>query len=155
MRTCEYRLYPNRAQRQHLMACLMESRAVYNAMLTDLKAQDATDGTVPTTYDLTARFKGRGGAAVPATTVQTLADRLSKALKRFLQLKELGLPCGFPRCKKPTRWHSIPLRQYAVSRDVWLDADGTHLHVPAKLGKLLKIKLHRPIEGTPVTAQLV
>ena len=27
--------------------------------------------------------------------------------------------------------------------------DGTHLHVPAKLGRLLKIKLHRPLEGTP------
>jgi putative transposase len=27
--------------------------------------------------------------------------------------------------------------------------------VPAKLGRLLKIKLHRPLEGTPVTAHLV
>jgi putative transposase len=42
-----------------------------------------------------------------------------------------------------------------VSRDVWLDDDGTHLHVPAKLGKLLKIKMHRPLVGTPVTAHLV
>ena len=41
------------------------------------------------------------------------------------------------------------------SRDVWLDDDGKHLHVPAKLGRLLKIKLHRPLEGTPVTAHLV
>ncbi len=31
----------------------------------------------------------------------------------------------------------------------------THLHVPAKLGRLLKIKLHRPLVGTPVTAHLV
>ena len=30
-------------------------------------------------YDLTALFKGRGGAFVPATTVQCLADRLYKA----------------------------------------------------------------------------
>ena len=29
MRTFEYRLYPNRIQRQQLMACLMESRAIY------------------------------------------------------------------------------------------------------------------------------
>ena len=29
-----------------------------------------------------------------------------------------------------------------------------HLHVPAKLGQLLKIKLHRPLEGTPVMAHL-
>jgi putative transposase len=93
---------------------------------------------------------------VPATTVQMLADRLTKALKRYLAVKELGLPdVGFPRFKKPNRWHSIQLRQYGTSRDVWLDADNKHVHVPAKLGKLLKIKLHRPIEGTPKTVHLV
>jgi putative transposase len=155
MRTFEYRLYPNDAQREQLMSCLMESRANYNEMREALKAQYEADGTFPTKYDLTARFKGRGGDLVPATTVQTLADRLSKALKRFLHLKEQGIPCGFPRFKTPNRWHSIQLRQYAPTRDVWLDDDGAHLHVPAKLGKLLKIKLHRPLVGTPITAHLV
>jgi putative transposase len=155
MRTFEYRLYPNRAQRQQLMACLIESRAIYNEMLAALKAQYETDGTFPSKYDLTARFKGRGGDAVPATTVQTLADRLSKALKRYIQMKNLGMPVGFPRFKTPNRWHSIQLRQYAPTRDVWLDSDAKHLHVPAKLGRLLKIKLHRTLVGTPVTAHLV
>ena len=67
MRTFEYRLYPNRAQRQQLMACLLESRAIYNEMLAALKAQYETDGTFPTKYDLTARFKGRGGETVPVS----------------------------------------------------------------------------------------
>ena len=155
MRTFEYRLYPSRAQHQQLMACLIEARAIYNEMLVALKAQYETNNTFPSKYDLTARFKGRGGDLVPATTVQTLADRLSKALKRFLQMKDLGLPVGFPRFKTPNRWHSIQLRQYATSRDVWLDDDGKHLHVPAKLGRLLKIKVHRLLVGTPVTAHLV
>ena len=70
-------------------------------------------------------------------------------------MKDLGLPVGFPRFKTPNRWHSVPLRQFEAHRDVWLDEDGKHLHVPAKLGRLLKIKLHRPLEGTPVTAHLV
>ncbi len=155
MRTFEYRLYPNRAQRQQLMTCLVKSRVIYNEMLAALKAQYEADGTFASKYDLTARFKGRGGESVPATTVQTLADRLSKALKRYLQMKDLGLPVGFPRFKTPNRWHSIHLRQYETHRDVWLDDDGKHLHVPAKLGRLLKIKLHRLLEGTPVTAHLV
>jgi putative transposase len=155
MRTFEYRLYPNRAQRQQLMTCLIESRTIYNEMLAELKAQYEVDGTFPTKYDLNIRFKGRGGEHVPATTVQMLSDRLSKALKRYLQLKELGLPCGFPRFKTANRWHTIQLRQYEPTRDVWLDADGRHVHVPAKLGRLLKIKLHRPLEGTPVMAHLV
>jgi putative transposase len=155
MRTFEYRLYPNRAQRQQLMACLVELRAIYNEMLAALKAQYEADGAFPTKYDLTAQFNGRGGESVPATTVQTLADRLSKALKRFLQLKELGAPAGFPRFKATNRWHSIQLRQYAPTRGVWLDDGGKHLHVPAKLGRMLKIKLHRQFVGTPVTAHLV
>lgn len=148
-------MYPNCAQRQQLSVCLIESRAIYNEMLTALKVQYEESGTFPTKYDLTARFKGRGGEHVPATTVQTLADRLSKALKRYRQMKDLGLPVGFPRFKSPNRWHSIQLRQYAMSRDVWLDEDRAHLHILAKLGKLVKIKLHRPLEGTPVTAHLV
>ncbi len=155
MRTFEYRLYPIRAQRQQLLACLRESRTLSNEMLADLKAQYDADGTFPSKYDLNMRFKGRGGDLVPATTVQTLADRLSKALKRYLQMKDLGLPVGFPRFKTANRWHSIQLRQYETHRDVWLDEDSRHMHVPAKLGRLLKIKLHRPLEGTPVTAHLV
>ncbi|HEV8190040.1 MAG TPA: transposase [Ktedonobacterales bacterium] len=158
MRAFEYRLYPTRAQRQQLMACLKESRAIYNEMLAALKAQYKADGRFPTKYDLTGHFRGRGGEVVPASTVQMLADRLSKALRRFLQMKELGLPVGFPRFKTAKRWHSIQLRQYGSAehaRDVYLDPDGKHLHVPAKLGCLLKLKLHRPLLGTPVTAHLV
>ena len=92
---------------------------------------------------------------MPATAVQTLGDRLTKALKRLLQLKELGLPGGFPRFKTPNCWHSSHLRQDATHRDVWLDEDGKHVPMPAKLGRLLKITLHRSLEGTPVTAHLV
>jgi hypothetical protein len=108
----------------------MESRAIYNEMLAALKAQYATDSTFPTKYDLTARFKGHGGEHVPATTVQMRADRLSKALKRYLQMKDLGVPCGFPRFKTPNRWHSIQLRQHGIGKDFYLDADGKHIHVP-------------------------
>ena len=156
MKTFEYRLFVNKEQSRLLMTCLAESRKLYNELLAVLKAQYEQDGTFPSKYDLTAQFKGRGGEHVPATTVQMLADRLTKALKRYLAAKELGIPdVGFPRFKKPNRWHSIQLRQYGTSRDVWLDADNKHLHVPAKLGKLLKIKLHRPLEGTPKTVHLV
>jgi hypothetical protein len=66
MRTFEYRLYPTRTQRQQLMACLSDSRVIYNEMLAALRAQYEADGMFPTKYDLTARFKGRGGDLVPA-----------------------------------------------------------------------------------------
>jgi putative transposase len=104
-------------------------------------------------YDLTIRFKGRGGDYVPASTVQMLADRLDKAFRRFFARKELGEQGGFPRFKTPNRWHSIQLRQ--PKTDFALAPDGKHLFVPKKLGGLLKIKLHRALEGTPKTAHLV
>jgi len=152
MRTFEYRLYPNKAQAKALMECLIESRHIYNQMLATLKAQYEQDGTFPTKYDLDKQFAGRG-KHVPATTVQMLADRLTKALKRFLAMKELGAKSGFPRFKKPNRWHSIQLRQYG--KDVYLHEDKKHFAVPKKLGHLLKIKLHRPPLGTPKTVHLV
>jgi len=153
MRTFEYRLYPNREQQHLLMQGLIESRHLYNEMLETVKAQYADKGTFPTKYDLTKLFKGRGGEHVPATTVQMLADRLSKSLKRFLARKELGEKVGFPRFKTPNRWHSLQLRQYG--KDASLHEDRKHLMVPAKIGRSLKIKLHRPIEGTPRTIHLV
>src|SRR5438034_10819327 len=150
MRTFEYRLYPNKEQSHLLMQCLIASRTLYNEMLETVNGQYAAQGTFPPTYGLTAQFKGRGGEQVPATTVQMLADRLSRSLKRFLEAREVGIPdVGFPRFKKPNRWHSLQLRQYGTSRDVWLDADNKHLNVPAKIGKSFKIKRHRPIKATP------
>jgi len=122
-------------------------------MLETVKQQYEDTGTFPGKYDLTSHFKGRGGEHVPATTVQTLADRLSKSLKRFLACQALTTRVGFPRFKGANRWHSLQLRQYG--KDVSLHEDTKHLIVPAKLGKSLKIKVHRPIEGTPKTVHLV
>src|SRR5215472_2328664 len=153
MRTFEYRLYPNKAQRALLMGCLIESRHIYNEMLEATKHQYAQTGKFLFKYDLTMRFVGRGGDRVPATTVQMLADRLDKALRRYLAFKEQGLPCGFPRFKTPNRWHSMQLRQH--KKDFRLHEDGKHLCVPGKVGLLLKIKLHRPLEGTPQICHLV
>jgi len=147
MRTFEYRLYPNKEQSHLLMQSLSESRIIYNGMLETVKAQYEQDGSFPSKYDLEAAFKGQG-EHVPATTVQMLADRLSNSLKRFLAAKKNDIPgIGFPRFKKPNRWHSIQLRQYR--KDCYLHEDKKHLIVPKKLGHFLKIKLHRPIEGTP------
>ena len=153
MRTFEYRLYPNKAQRRHLIACLAETRHIYNEMRAVARQEYEERGTLPNKYELETQFKGQGKEHVPATTVQMLADRLTKALKRFLARKELGEKSGFPRWKSPNRWHSIELRQYG--KDVYLHEDQKHLVVPKKLGHLLKIKLHHPTLGTPKTVHLV
>ena len=121
-------------------------------MLAFLKAQYEQTGKFVSKYDLNKAFKGCGQAS-PATVVQCLSDRLSKALDRFLKGKELGLKVGFPRFKSANQWNSIQLRQYEKGRDAFFD--GKYLQVPKKLGKRLKIKFHRPLEGTPKTCYLV
>ena len=151
MRTYVFRLYPNRQQRRRLDACLYQSRQLYNEMLEREKQHYQETGAFLNRYALNKLFVGRGGSFVPATTVQTLADRLDKALKAFLSHRHEGW--GFPRFKSGNQWHSIQLRQFARGKDVWLD--GRLLRVPAKLGSAIKIKRHREIEGSPKTCYLV
>jgi len=125
-------------------------------MLEMVKSHYDETGKFLSRHDLTYRFKGRGGEHVPQTTVQTLADRLDKALRRFFHRKELGhSKAGFPRFKSANRWHSVQLRQYGRGRDVYLDPETGRLRVPKKLGSRIKVKRHRPLEGTPRTAYLV
>src|SRR2546428_14177713 len=117
-------------------------------MLELVTQQSEEHSRYPSKYVLEQAFKGQRSERVPATTVQLLADRLTKSLKRFLAAKANDIPgIGFPRFKQPNRWQSIPLRQYG--KDVYLHEDQKHLMVPKKLGHCLKIKLHRPLEGTP------
>ncbi len=149
----EYRLYPNREQHKLLVSCLAQSRRIYNEMLELVKARYAESGEVVPKRELREWSKGRGGMHVPASTVQVLADRLDKALWCLLGRNKRGERAGFPRFKGPNRWHSIALRQWAKGKDVWLE--GSRLRVPGKLGGSIKIKLHRPMEGTPKTATLV
>jgi putative transposase len=149
MRTYEYRLYPNRDQCRRLDACLAQSRHIYNEMLEREKQHYADTGKFLSKYDLTALFKGRGGADVPASTVQCLADRLDKALKAFLAHRDEDW--GFPRFKSGNQWHSIQLRQLGID----FTPSGRLLKVPAKLGSAIKIKMHRPLTGTPKTGYLV
>jgi transposase len=137
MKTFEYRLYLTKEQARLLMACLAESRQIYNRMLEMVKQQFEDKQTFPSKYDLEHAFKGQGSEHVPATTVQMLADRLTKSLQRFLAAKQNALPgIGFPRFKQPNRWHSIQLRQYG--KDCYLHEDQKHLIVPKKLGHASK-----------------
>jgi putative transposase len=151
MRTYQFRLYPNRAQRHRLDACLYQSRQLYNQILECQKQHYQQTGAFLSRYDLNKRFKARSGSSVPATTVQCLSDRLTKALQNFLKYKDDDW--GFPRFKSGNQWHSIQLRQFAKGKDVWLE--GRHLRVPGKLGTAIKIKRHRELEGTPKTCYLV
>lgn len=66
----------------------------------------------------------------------------------------MEVPALVFRASNPrTNGHSFQLRQYGAGNDVRVD--GRHLVVPKKLGTRIKIKLHRPFEGTPKTVYIV
>jgi putative transposase len=151
MKTFEFRIYPNKKQRECLDRVLAESRLIYNEMLEHTKQVYQDTATFACKYALTKAFAGRGKGKVPASTVQMLADRLDKALKRYLRGKKDGLNVGFPRFKTPNRWHSIPLRQHLVD----FELEGRLVRTPALTGGRIKIKRHRPMQGTPQTCHIV
>lgn len=142
------------------MNCLRESRGIYNQMVELSRVDYEANAKIFSLYGMHARFSGKAFEHVPATTVQMLADRLHKAWKRYEAKKVLaeraaseGKKDKFkPRFKNALHWHSIQLRQFEKGKDVWLE--GNRLRVPAKIGKSLKVKFHRPLEGVPKTANL-
>jgi hypothetical protein len=73
-KTLEYRLFVNRCQHAMLLSCLAESRHLYNEMLEMLKAHYDESGKFLSRYDLTYRFKGRGGEHVPQSSALVLAE---------------------------------------------------------------------------------
>jgi len=153
MRSFEYRLYPTKRQEVQLASCLEGCRLLYNEMLEVVKKEYEVSGKFLWNFDICTLFKGRGGDYVPQSTVQTLADRLDKALRTMIGYKKAGLKRGFPRFKGYLSWHSFQLRQWGKSKDAWL-ADG-RLRIPAKLGKSIRIKQHRLLEGIPKTCYIV
>jgi len=125
-------------------------------MLDYAKEQYEQSQTFPNAYDLNKAFSGTAGKYTPASTIQTISDRLGKALKFFLNHQHERQPdgsprIGFPRFKQPNQWHSFQLRQWNTDARI----DGRHLVVPKKLGGRIKIKLHRPFEGAPKTVYMV
>lgn len=155
MKTFEYRLYTSKEQYQRLLVCLNDSRNLYNEMLEIVKETYYQTGKILRKYDLNKEFKGRGANSVPSSSVQCLADRLDKGFSRFFQYRELGIKAGFPRFKSNRQWRSIDLRQYGKWEDAEITKDQRYLRIPRKLGGLVKIKMHRPLEGRPKTTHLV
>ena len=81
-RTYEYRLYPRKAERQHLELLLSQSREVYNAALAECTAAYAATGKHPGGLSQWAYFREwrqQDGMRLNASSVQHLLRRLDKA----------------------------------------------------------------------------
>ncbi len=148
----KYRLYPNKAQQQIMDETLEHCRLLYNRLLAERKEAYEKFGHTLSYVAQANSFPARK-QAIPALTsvhsqvLQDVAKRLDKAFQAFFRRVKNGEKPGYPRFKSLGRYHSFTYPQggYAVREG--------RLHL-SKIGDI-KIKLHRPIEGTIKTCTIV
>lgn len=147
-RSYKYRLYPTRKQRTKLECALEECRWFYNFCLEHKRDEWENNRKSVSLYDLHALLPGlkieRSSLRSPyAQSLQQVAVRVDLAYKAFFRRVKSGETPGYPRFKGRDRYDSITYPQATAFRLV----DDKHIRL-AKIGHV-RLKYHRPIEGTP------
>jgi putative transposase len=148
----KYRLYPNKAQQQMIEDTLEHCRLLYNRLLAERQEAYEKSGKALSYVEQANSLPARKDAipalqSVHSQVLQDVAKRLDKAFHAFFRRVKNGEKPGYPRFKSFGRYHSFTYPQggYALR-------DG-RIHL-SKIGDV-KIKLHRPLEGTIKTCTIV
>ncbi|GGI92145.1 RNA-guided endonuclease InsQ/TnpB family protein [Deinococcus wulumuqiensis] len=164
IKTHKYRLYPTKPQEAAMFETLRLTRTLYNAALEQRISAYKKQGKTVTGYDqqkeLTALKEACPEfAGVYSHVLQEPLERLDKTYKSFFARVKRGEKAGFPRFKPAGRWNSFKFKEvWDKKKGRWLSPgrptdDGKRINIP-KIGSV-KIKFHRPLEGTPKTLQIV
>ncbi|HEY1389376.1 MAG TPA: transposase [Ktedonobacterales bacterium] len=152
-KTFKYRLYPNKQQRRLLEQQLEECRWLYNDLLA--ARRDAWEQRQDSLrlYDQQATLPAYKVArptlaAVQSQVLQNVAVRIDLAFQAFFRRVRSGEKPGYPRFRGQGRYDSITYPQVPVGCKLDTDARRIRLHGVG----LVKIILHRPLEGVPKTA---
>lgn len=150
-RSFKYRIYPTKTQVSALVRWLDVCRELYNAAIEErreawkcgvsinFKLQSAQ---LPLIKEVRPDVEG-----VYSQTLQNVLHRVDLAFKAFFRRAKSGETPGYPRFKSRDRYDSFTFPQSQA-----FSVAGKRLHL-SKLGEV-KIKLHRPIEGTPKTCSI-
>lgn len=142
----KYRLYPSKAQVEFFENQLHEACELYNAALQERRDAWKVCRKHISYYDQTNQLKqiraeGLLGLA-NFSCCQDVLRRLDKTFQAFFARVRRGEKPGFPRFRSFRRYDSITFPSYG---------DGCRLLDDGKLriqgAGLLKVKLHRPVEG--------
>ncbi len=152
-KTFLYRMYPTRKQATQMSSMLEECRWLYNYLLAQRKEAYEQGGETLSLYDqhalLPAIKKERTSLSkVHSQVLQNVAVRIDLAYKAFfrrVKACEGEKSVGYPRFRGKGRYDSICYPQ--APSGCKLVGDTLHL---SKLG-LVKVVLHRLLEGTPKT----
>lgn len=153
-RAFKYRLYPTPNQVRELEIALNTHRHVYNAALLNRKMAWEIERRSLSYEDQSRWYTGRRKenpwcAKTNFSSAQATLRRLDHAFQMFFRRVKTGQKPGYPRFKGRDRFNSIIFPAY---RDGIRLTDG-RLYVQ-HVGKI-KIKMHRPIEGTIKTVTVL
>jgi putative transposase len=154
-KTFKYRLYPNKEQRRLLDQQLEECRWLYNRLLEERKIAWEQRQESVRLYDQHALLPALKAerpqlSRVQSQVLQNVAMRIDLAFKAFFRRVKAGEAPGYPRFRGVGRYDSFTFPQVPVGCQ--LDTDTRGLRV-MNVG-LVKIVLHRSLEGTPKTATI-
>src|SRR6185312_498717 len=154
-KTFMYRLYPNKQQQRLLEQQLDECRWLYNELLA--ARRDAWDQRQESLrlYDQQATLPAYKAARpalaeVQSQVLQNVAVRIDLAFQAFFRRVRSGEKPGYPRFRGQGRYESITYPQVPVGCKLDTAARRVRLHGVG----LVKLILHRPLEGIPKTATI-
>ena len=151
-RTYKYRIRPTNSQEATLLSWLDLTRELYNAALQERNEAWRKQRKSISKYDQQAQpvslRKDRPDIIVPIGAQRGVLGRAEKSFASFFRRCKAGEKPGFPRFKSKKRWDSIEFENKPASGLI----KGKRIFIP-KMG-LVRISLHRSIEGTPATLKL-
>jgi putative transposase len=145
-KTYKYRLFPTAAQHQALDAQLGEACRLYNAALQERRDAYQKRGVSLNYYDQANQLKGIRAAGdlglANFSASQNVLRRVEQTFKAFFRRVKAGQKAGSPRFKSRRRFDSYTFPSYGDGCRL----TGTRLYLQG-VGHL-KVKLHRPVDGT-------
>jgi putative transposase len=149
----KYRLYPNRSQSAALARMLETHRRLYNEALAERRDDFEREKRSVSYGEQSAALKDARKtnsflAATNFSSTQATLRRLDRAFKAFFRRLKSGESPGYPRFKGRDRFDTVEFPSYGdgcrlKGKRLYLQHTG---HV--------KVKLHRPVEGTIRTVSI-
>ncbi|MBX3288404.1 MAG: transposase [Acidobacteria bacterium] len=150
-RTYKFRIYPSKAQTLDLQQQLAEGCRLYNAALRERKDAYRLNRVSLNYYTQANQLKdirANGDLALANfSCCQDILRRVDKTFKAFFRRVKAGQKAGFPRFRSIRRFDTITFPSYG---------DGIKLTDKLRIQGvgLVKVKLHRPIDGKIKTVSI-
>jgi putative transposase len=143
----KYRLYPTAQQEQSLAEMLTTHRHLYNRALAARKTaweerQESVSYGQQSAHLKDERTTNPYLAATNFSSCQATLRRLDRAFQAFFRRLKAGAAPGYPRFKGQNRFHTLEFPAYGDGCKL----EGALIYIQ-HVGHV-KIKLHRPVEGT-------